>query len=827
MRLACALTAATILGPMSMAHAAVTRSGRVPAAPRGSQIVGELAPALRIHVTVALKPRDPAALAAYAQAVSTFGSGLFHDYLTPAQFARRFGASAAAIGAVRGSLEAAGLTPGRISTGGLSIPVVATAGQLERGLRISLRRLSLPNGRTAVIADVAPALQPTAAHAVQAIVGLSSVAAPHPLVVRPPRVPSRLPAGDPDVDADLATGGPQPCSTARTEAGAQDSYTADQIAAAYGFAPLYRAGDRGAGVTVAVYELEPVDHRDISGYQSCYGTHASVSYVPVDGGNGKGPGTGEAALDIENLIGLAPRAKLLVYQARNSNSGAPGSGPFDTFSAIVNQDRAKVVSISWGECEDTLGAANAGAEGELFEQAAVQGQTVVAASGDSGSEDCVSNGSGGQTQPAVDDPSSQPFVTGVGGTTLTAIGPRPTEGVWNTGLGSLTGLPQDGASGGGISDLWPMPTGQRDAAAALNVLAGGVTGSQCGHPGGYCREVPDVAADGDPTTGYTIYFNGSGDSIGSPQGWQAIGGTSGAAPVWAALMALADASPACSAGPVGYALPALYRAASTSYAADFNDVRSGDNDFTGTNGGRFPAGLGYDEASGLGSPNAASLVASLCAVALRMTRPDKQRSRLGASVRLQLHVQAPGGGTIRFHVSGLPPGLSLNPATGQITGRPRRAGSYHVVATAQDGRGALAGARFEWSIGSAPRIAHLSLTGVDRHRPALSFTLATGKDSPPIGALELSVPPPLRLSSTNGVTVSAPRGGARSTAQLTAGALRIDLQRGFRNLEVTVRYPALQTSRGRLANARGRRAPRLTVTILDAGTGASHLHPRI
>ncbi len=826
MRLACALAAATILSPLAVAHAAVTRIGRVPAAPRGAKVVGQLAPAVRLHVTVALKPRDPARLAGYAQAVSTFGSRSFHDYLTPAEFARRFGAAPAAIQAVRDSLEAQGLTPGRVSAGGLSIPVIATAAQLERGLRISLRRLVLPGRRTAVIADSAPALQPAAAHAVQAIVGLSSVAAPHPLALRAPRDSAGRASGDSDTHAELVTGGPQPCSAARTEAAAQDSYTADQIAAAYGFAGLYRAGDRGAGVTVAIYELEPVDRGDISGYQSCYGTHASVSYVPVDGGNGHGPGTGEAALDIENLIGLAPRAKLLVYQGRNSNSGAPGSGPFDTFNAIVNQDRAQVVSISWGECESALGAANAGAEGELFEQAAVQGQTVVAASGDSGSEDCASSEDGNQTQLAVDDPSSQPFVTGVGGTTLTAIGPRPTEAVWNIGLGSLPGLPQAGASGGGISDLWQMPVGQRDAAPALNVLAAGVTGSQCGHPGGYCREVPDVAADGDPMTGYTIYFNGAGDSAGSPQGWQTIGGTSGAAPVWAALMALADASPTCTAGPVGYALPALYRAASTSYAADFNDVRSGNNDFTGANGGQFAAGVGYDEATGLGTPNAASLAASLCAVALRMSKPRAQRSSLGASVRLRLHVQAPRGGTIRFHVSGLPPGLSLNHATGQITGRPRRTGAYHVVATVQDGRGALAGARFSWSIGNAPRIGHVSLTGVGRHRLALSFTLATGEGSPPIGALALSVPPPLRLSSTNGLTVSA-RGGAKFTAQVTPTALRIDLRRGFRSLKITVRYPALRIAGGRLANARGRQARRLTVTVFDAGRGASHLHPRI
>ena len=153
-----------------------------------------------------------------------------------------------------------------------------------------------------------------------------------------------------------------------------NAYTADQIAAAYGFSGLYAAGDTGAGTTIALYELEPDDPADIAAYQACYGTHTAVSYVTVDGGAGRGAGGGEAALDIENTIGLAPGANVLVYQGPNSNSGAPGSGPYDIFSSIINQDRAQVVSVSWGECEASLGASDAAAENTLFEQATVQGQ---------------------------------------------------------------------------------------------------------------------------------------------------------------------------------------------------------------------------------------------------------------------------------------------------------------------------------------------------------------------------------------------------------------------------------------------------------------------
>ncbi len=827
-RVACALTVAVTLMPGSAARAAVMRIGRRPVVPAGAVARGAVAPSLRLHVTVALEPRDPEALHAYAEAVSTPGSRAFHHYLTPAQFGHRFGATAAAVLAVRRSLRAEGLRPGPATPGSLSIPVLASAAQLERGLKISLRRLALPGRRTAVAASAAPALDASAAGAVQSVVGLDTVSAPHPLLARPPSARS---TGASSVSSQLAAtsavaDGPRPCAAAQATAAAHDAHTADQIASAYGFTGLYGAGDLGRGVTVAVYELEPVSASDIGHYQSCYGTHTSIRFVPVDGGVGKGPGTGEAALDIENLIGLAPRANVLVYDGPNANSGAPGSGPYDTFRSIIDQDRAQVVSVSWGECEAAVGAGDAAAENTLFEQAAVQGQTIVAAAGDSGSEDCAFGSNLRQTQVAVDDPSSQPFVTGVGGTTLSAVGPRPTESVWNSAGGVPDGLGQPGAGGGGISDLWPMPAGQRDASATLNVLGAGPTGRQCGHPGGYCREVPDVSADADPTTGYAIYYNGSGSEFGVPAGWQAIGGTSAAAPVWSALMALADASSACAKGPIGYAVPALYGAAGTSYAADFNDVRTGDNDFTHTNGGRFAAGAGYDEASGLGTPNATALAASLCAGSLRLSAPGSQHSAIGAHVSIQLDARDVVGAAVRFRATGLPPGLSIDPATGRISGRLRHSGTYHVAVSAVDRQGATAGATFSWSVGDATQITDVSLTGVGHRRPTLMFTLASGRGAPPMSKLSVNVPKELRVVSAHGVRLAA-RGAIRFSAQATHGTLTIELQRAFHRVTVTIGYPALQTSGARRPAARGRGAPELGVTVVDAQQGSSQLHARL
>ena len=174
-----------------------------------------------------------------------------------------------------------------------------------------------------------------------------------------------------------------PCSKAVSDAPRDSAYTADQLASAYNFSSLYAAGDEGAGVTIAIFELEPILRSDIAAYQACYRTTASVSYIRVDGGSGSGKGSGEAALDIEDVIGLAPKATIDVYQGPNSNAGVIAE-----LTAIVDNDTAKVVTTSWGECEPEVSATMLHAEGTLFEQAAVQGQSVFAAAGDDGSSDC-------------------------------------------------------------------------------------------------------------------------------------------------------------------------------------------------------------------------------------------------------------------------------------------------------------------------------------------------------------------------------------------------------------------------------------------------------
>jgi subtilase family serine protease len=792
-----------------------------------------------MRITVVLRPRDPSALKAFATAVATPGSSLYGRYITPAQFARRFGPAPAQIAAVQRSLRAHGLRPGKPSPNSLSIPVTASAGGIERAFSLVLVRLRLRDGSGAVLNSLAPSLDGGVAGTVQAVLGLTSTSGLHPR-----RVPARLlrggrlrtPAtahvstGGPRTraTAHVSAGGPQPCPAATAAASLQSAYTADRIASAYGLPGLYGAGNQGQGQTIALYELEPNAPGDIAAYAACYGIKPSVAYRPVDGGVGSGAGSGEAALDIEQAMGLAPKASFIVYQGPNSDLSSPGSGPYDTFAAAVSDDKAHVVSVSWGQCEPLEGAPSAQAENILFEEAAAQGQSILAASGDAGSEDCGGGQTLGDIRPAVDDPGSQPFVTSVGGTTLSAIGPPPSETVWNNGggLGGLLGI-QPGAGGGGVSQLWGMPAFQSSAPAFLRVIQAGSSGSPCGASSGYCREVPDISANADPNTGYLIYYNGSASVGNTPVGWQGTGGTSGSAPLWAAAIGLANASKACGGVPIGFLNPGLYRAAATGYGAYFHDVVAGNNDFTGTNGGRYAAGAGYDMGSGLGTPNASALAGALCADSLRLVTPSAQRAALGSSVSLQIRASDARGLALSYGAAGLPSGLRLDPASGKVSGRPRQTGTANVRLSVSDSAGGVRTASFAWTIGAAPKLSAVSITGIRAARPVLQFTVAAGRGAPALTQIVVGLPHGLSFAATvRRVTITGSGGrrvGFRSA--VARGTLTIRLRSGAPSLHLSVSYASIGASAALVTGIQSGRVGKLElrVKVTDAGGGVTRL----
>ena len=647
----------------------------------GLRELGAVAHSMPVHAAVALAPRDAAGLAAYAEGVATPGSPLYHHYLSVSEFAARFAPAAAQVAAVRASLVRHGLAPGTISANGLTLPVSASAGTVETAFSTSLQRFALRNGQTGFANTSQPALDPSVAGLVQGVVGLNTRApsAPRITVAHAKQPVAHRQA----VSQATSAGAAQGCSAARTEAASQAGYTTGQIAARYHLNDLYAAGIHGSGVTVAVYELEPFSSADVAAFRSCFHARSSVSTVSVDGGAGSGPGSGEAAMDIEDVIGLAPQANVRVYE------GPPtGDGAYDTYARIVSDNVAKVVTTSWGLCEADQSPGTAAAEATLFQEAAAQGQTILASTGDLGSDDCSSH------RRSVDDPASQPWVTAVGASSIQASA----DAVWNNSYG---------ASGGGVSAVWARPAYQATAAQAENSVS-------CGAGGTTCREVPDVTVNGDPNTGYVVFYDGQ---------WNTMGGTSISTPTWAALAALADSSPACAGHPVGFADPALYKLAATAYAANFGDVTSGANGHDHVAG--FSAGPGYDMASGLGTPNARSIVPALCggptiptatttaARARAMTtkprgggitvaRPGARSSRLGKRVQVRLRARDAHGLAMRYAATGLPRGLKIDARTGVIAGRASHAGSHRVTVRISDAHGGLARAGFRWRV-LAPR----------------------------------------------------------------------------------------------------------------------------
>jgi kumamolisin len=344
--------------------------------------------------------------------------------------------------------------------------------------------------------------------------------------------------------------------------------TAPQVASFYQFP----AGTDGTGQMVAIIELGGgYTASDLSTYFSGLGLPVpSVTAVGVDGASNT-PGQsadGEVELDIQVIGGVAPGAAQVVYFGPNTDQGF-----IDAISQAVHATPSPIaVSISWGQSEDQWSAQSRTAMDQAFADAAALGVSVTIAAGDNGSSDDPSE----QTQVHCDFPASSPNALACGGTKLvgnTSSFAITSEVVWNE-LAS-----NEGAGGGGISDVFPLPSYQASAGVPA-AAAGGGTG----------RGVPDVAGNADPVTGYLVVVDGQREPI---------GGTSAVAPLWAGLVArLAQAT----GKRFGLLQPMLYAGAAAGAAAPgFNDIVQGNN-------GAYKAGPGWDACSGLGSPNGASLL---------------------------------------------------------------------------------------------------------------------------------------------------------------------------------------------------------------------------
>ncbi|HTX82241.1 MAG TPA: IPT/TIG domain-containing protein [Streptosporangiaceae bacterium] len=625
-----------------------------PRVPAGATRAGAVRPSTEISGDLVLKPRDNAAVTRFIAAVTDKNSPLFHRYLPAGAYASRFGPSQSTISAARSVLKADGLQVTGVSADHLLIHFRGDAAAIGTAFHTGLENYRLRDGFTGRTTTSAVRLPATIAGSVAAVLGLDD------LVQEQPAGIVRAPASDRGKIRSAATakisypaGAPKPCKAATAAATGFGGLTDDQIAHAYGAFGLYDSGDFGAGQHIAIYELEPFERSDVETFDTCFfGAKAAAQMLSrlhvysVDGGQPAGSGSGEAILDVEDVSAIAPGANIDVYVGVSPGADGTIYDPVDGYAAIIDADTDQVISTSWGLCEQAVQAGQPGlqaAENLLFEQAAAQGQSVFAAAGDNGSDDCntfeTSTPVAGQNPLSVDDPGSQPYVVSVGGTTIDdAATQPPAEHVWNDGA-------DGGGGGGGISQSWVMPSWQQASTLPGIAQPGGATyaaANQVEDQFGYqpdfcqgtvagatsstpCRLVPDVSAQADEFTGaITIYQAAFG-------GWSTIGGTSSATPIWAATLALVNASPMCaSTHGVGFASPLLYGVASDAgaYRASFNDITTGDNDIYGLDNGLvYNAAKGYDLASGLGSPRltgpggSAGLAYYLCSYGAATTRP--------------------------------------------------------------------------------------------------------------------------------------------------------------------------------------------------------------
>jgi kumamolisin len=339
------------------------------------------------------------------------------------------------------------------------------------------------------------------------------------------------------------------------------SYTPPQVAQAYQFP----ANSSGAGQTIGIIELGGgYRQTDLTTYFKALGLPApAITAVNVNGGkNAPSKGNsadGEVMLDIEVAASVARGAKIAVYFTPNTDQGFT-----EAISTAVHDTKNKpsVISISWGGPESSWTAQAMAALDAACQSAAALGVSITVAAGDNGSTD-------GGTGNNVDFPGSSPHVLCCGGTTLKASGATITsEVVWNEQASN------EGATGGGVSNVFPLPAWQANAhVPAPSTSAGG-------------RGVPDVSGDADPETGYQVRVDGQNT---------VIGGTSAVAPLWAGLIAVANQQLGAH---VGFIQPAIYAAKA---ASAFNDITQGNN-------GAFSAGPGWDACTGLGSPIASKLI---------------------------------------------------------------------------------------------------------------------------------------------------------------------------------------------------------------------------
>ncbi len=514
----------------------------------GATLVRHHDPNSTLTLDIGLTVRDAAGLDALIAAANDPANPQYGHYLTTAQYMASYAPTDAQVQAVRDWATTAGLTVDSVSPDNLLVTVHAPAHQVEQALHVAVN--DYKDAAHSFYSNDRDATVPGAL-AIRAISGLTSIHRFHTALHRDARAPSRSLA--------VRSGG----------------YYPNDFRAAYNMGPV---GD-GSGQTIG-FTLwgTSVSQSDLNTFASNSGTPTivrgqsganGIDWIPVNGGSSDTNELVETAMDVEYAHGVAPNSHLkywladCAFDVTTGNCNPSDTGLEQAISAAANttDPNLHAVSNSWGggEAASTSDPFTSNTNASLQHAAGV-GITFYFSSGDQGSS------SGGTGLPSY--PADSPYVVSVGGTTLnTGTGyAYSSESAWN-------------GSGGGCSTVFSRPSWQTGIGAAT-----------CSG-----RAEPDVAADADPNSGADVYVNGTS---------QQIGGTSLAAPLWSGMAANLNRYLAANGKPLmGFSAPRIYQLATnaTTYARDFHDVTSGNNG--------YPAGAGWDEATGWGSTNLANLAA--------------------------------------------------------------------------------------------------------------------------------------------------------------------------------------------------------------------------
>ena len=568
------LSGITVLSSLA-AGDTVTLRGHVPAVVSRGQVQahGQVDPDATLNLSLGLPLRNRGALSNLLAQIYDPSSQNYKHYLTPEQFTEHFAPTEKDYRDVIEFARKNRLTVTRTAGNRMLLNVTGKAVDVQRAFGVKLNKYQHPTENREFFAPDREPSVPVGLQ-VQDISGLENYRRPRPHYhIKPGSpAPTKYNAVKPKA---------QGTSTANPKIGSGPfgNYVGDDFRKAY----VPGTTLNGAGQTIALVQFDGYFASDIAAYENLVGrTNIPLQNVLLDGFNGVPTPFGgdiEVSLDIEMVISMAPAlSKVILYEGNPFNFI-----PNDVLNQIAVDNSARQVSCSWG----WGGGPNLTTD-QIFQQMAAQGQTFFNATGDS---DAFLPGE-------VDnpfffgEPSSTPFITQVGATTLTMNGNGASYGsetVWNWGVRFGPGFDGIGSSGG-ISTFYAIPSWQTNINMA--VPQGSPTN----------RNVPDVALTGDD-----VFVIADG-------GFQfpGVGGTSCAAPLWAGFAALANQQAVTNSHPpIGFINPALYAiAASTNYANCFHDIVTGNNEWS-QSPNLFSAVPGYDLCTGLGTPNGMNLIRAL------------------------------------------------------------------------------------------------------------------------------------------------------------------------------------------------------------------------